>query len=179
MKSYRIFFVTIITFFSLTISFADNLPLYDNGILTLPSVDSPDKPGEYQDATFEYTEQDGWQLLGFKNGRLLNILTEVSTGIENVEIIKTDTFPTQVFLKVTVTLLNESLMGQIRYKLTGNMFEVFMYYSNTPCVCTSNIGMTFAKIIPLNIYSLKKGDYEYSVNGNFTGSFSLAEDNEL
>lgn len=36
----------------------------------------------------------------------------------------------------------------------------------------------FEKNIPLSVYDLKAGDYEYSINGgDYTGTFTLTQDN--
>lgn len=155
--------------------------LYNNGVLMLPIVASPTEPGAYQEAVFNYTEQEGWQLIQFYPGLLLDIATANNFwgGIKKVELIKTDSFPVQVFLKATITLGCEIWAGRIRYTLTGNAFNVFIYHSYEPCSVVGGASETFTKIIPLDIYALTAGNYNYSVNGNFAGTFNLAEDNEL
>jgi hypothetical protein len=183
MKIYSILFATIFSILTLNISYAEeNWPLYDNFVLTIPFVDTLKTSGEYQDAKFEYTEQNGWQLLDYKNSKLLNSITdEIALGIEKVEMIKIDTFPIQVFLKVTGILFSEcGELGLIRNKLSGRKFTVFIYDRNDAFTCISSGGTTsFSKIIPLDVYSLDAGEYEYNVNSNFSGVFSLSKDNRL
>jgi len=60
-----------------------------------------------------------------------------------------------------------------------NKFDIWMYSTNKDeSDCGFEFG-PFTQIIPLPVYSLKKGEYEYSVNGRYTGTFKLAENNKL
>ncbi len=97
--------------------------------------------------------------------------------IKDVEIIKTETFPVQVFLKVTLSLC--ASVGLYRSILVENRFNIYMYQHFFTELADCPSLRLDSEIIPLDVYSLKKGEYEYSINGNFTGAFSLVEDNEL
>jgi len=178
MKWYLIFFITVLGFSAQNIVFADSNPTFQDGILILPSVDSPEKAGAYQNVRFKLTENNEWELLDF-------LITKELQYIDQVEIIKTDSFPIQVFLKVAGSFTSGcEEMGQIIYKLLENRFDVWMYstvdekFSTGEFTCTQGF-IPFTHIIPLPVYSLKKGDYEYSVNGHYMGTFNLAEDNKL
>jgi hypothetical protein len=71
-------------------------PYFQNGLLDIPIVDTPDQAGLFQDGLFQYDAQiDAWRLLKFNTHPVRQGL------IQNVEIIITDTFPVQVFLKVS------------------------------------------------------------------------------
>ena len=155
----------------------DDNPMFQNGILILPSVDLPEKGGSYQNVKFQLTEQGEWQLLDF-------LVTKELQYIDQVEMIKTDSFPIQVFLKVAGHFNGCQEMGQISYRLLEQKFDIWMYptqdekFSTGEFTCVA--AMTpFTHIIPLPVYSLAKGEYEYSVNGRYTGTFNLAEDNKL
>ncbi|KHD05590.1 hypothetical protein PN36_07025 [Candidatus Thiomargarita nelsonii] len=178
MKLYLIFFITVIGFSALNIVFADNNPTFQDGILILPSVDSPEKAGAYQNVRFKLTENNEWELLDF-------VIIKELQYIDKVEIIKTDSFPIQVFLKVAGNIDGCSKIGQISYKLLEKRFDVWIYsivdekFSTGDIVLCAAGFIPFTTIIPLPVYSLKKGDYEYSVNGHYMGTFNLAEDNKL
>ncbi len=91
--------------------------------------------------------------------------------------------PVQVFLNIDGDLfLRCSDLGQISQKLIDNRFEVLIHDG------PSNIGpgdgcgdatKPFEKIIPLSVYGLSAGTYEYSVNGGNIGTFTLTVDNKL
>jgi len=144
-------------------------PIFQDSMLILPSVDLPERGGAYQDIIFKLTKEGEWQLLDF-------LITPELQQIDNVEIIKTDSFPVQVFLKVTGNFTyNGQKMGQISSRLLMNRFDIWMYSNESHY----KLDLTFTKIIPLPVYSLMKGEYEYSVNGRYTGTFDLAEDNRF
>ncbi len=156
----------------------DSHPTFQDGILLLPSVDSPERGGEYQNVKFKLTTEGEWQLLDF-------VIPKELQQIDKVEVIKTDSFPIQVFLRVVGNFTSGCQeMGQINYQLLGKKFEVWMYsnvgekFSSGEFSCTQGF-VPFTHIIPLPIYSLNKGEYEYSVNGRYTGTFNLAKDNKL
>ena len=106
--------------------------------------------------------------------------------ISSVELIKIDSFPTQIILEVAGTFNSGCpSIGHIVTRLTGTEFEVSVNYTYIPN--PSEIGCTaalvdFSKFILLPVYGLDAGDYTYTVNSdvltsNNTGSFTLDEDN--
>ncbi len=164
----------------LSANVTDNNPTFQNGILLLPSVDSLKRGGQYQNVKFKLTEQGEWQLLDF-------VITKELQYLDQVEVIKTDSFPIQVFLKVTGHFSNGcQKMGQISYRLLEQRFDIWMYstyadeeFSTSEYTCTAALSPLFTYIIPLPVYTLEKGEYKYSVNGRYTGTFNLAKNNKF
>lgn len=160
-------------------TFASDTPTFEDGLLTIPTVNTPAQVGQYQAVTFEFTDQDGWQLLDFKEVGAEGLGTDI--GIEDVELVKTDAFPVQVLLRVTGSFSNGCpSIGQINHRLEDNQFEIVIH-SNHP---TGSVPCT-AAVVPLRItislpvYGLSAGTYTYSINGGNNGTFELAVDNEL
>ncbi len=162
----------------LSANVTDNNPTFQNGILLLPSVDSLKRGGQYQNVKFKLTEQGEWQLLDF-------VITKELQYLDQVEVIKTDSFPIQVFLKVTGHFTSGcQVMGQISYRLLEQRFDIWMYPTGDekfpPSEFTCTLGFVpFTHIIPLPVYALDKGEYKYRVNGRYTGTFNLAKNNKF
>ncbi len=157
-----------------TQAFATDRATFDNHTLSIPVIDSKNTLGVYQDVTFEHSKKEGWKLVDFSRG--VNI-----REISNVQLIQTKTFPVQVFLKISGTLVNGcQVLGRIEQKFTERGFEVAAFYENEALnsgpYCTMVV-TPFSKTIPLNVYGLSAGSYNYSVNNNFTGHFYLKKDN--
>jgi hypothetical protein len=155
---------------------AGNYPTYQDGILTIPRVDTPEQPGNYQDATFKQIALNLWELQGYKTAN------EYPLGkalIEQVKLVVTDSFPVQVFLNIQGTIGSCDSLGQINQRLVGNRFEVTFHaeYPADFVICTADVKY-FEKNIPLAVYDLNAGNYAYSINGgDYTGTFTLAKDN--
>ncbi|VAW49077.1 hypothetical protein MNBD_GAMMA03-732 [hydrothermal vent metagenome] len=152
---------------------SDLTPNLNNNVLQIGSVDSADQPGAYQNVHFYLTEQGKWELSNYHVGIELS-----ETSFTDVELIITDTSPTQVFLKISGdTGCGSERFKQINHTLIGNTFNVFAYAElylfagfRPPSTCESS----FTKIIPLSVYGLPEGEYSYNVNsGLFSGSFNL------
>ena len=160
---------------------AGSYPAYQDGILTIPRVDTPDHAGNYLNATFKYIGQDTWELRDFKTA---NEYPLQKAPIEQVEILITDSFPVQVFLKIQGTFTSGcSDLGQINQRLINNLFEVTVHaeFPDLPLgtyACTANIRL-FEKVIPLPVYDLSAGSYKYSINGDYAGTFTLNKHNRL
>ncbi len=202
MKSAKIFFLSVmlISLAAVGTVFGDDLagdyPSYQDGILTIPRVDTSGQAGTFQDVKIQLTEQGDWRLTDFKAvGRVVGTSVLIRPIADTVETIVTDTFPVQVFLKVKGVFTNGCTeMGKIPQRLKDNRFEVVMYAErhNPEDTCTANV-VDFEKIIPLSVYGLSAGTYEYSLSGvrifgtagegtlpkTFTGTFSLAKDNKF
>jgi hypothetical protein len=158
---------------------------YENGILTIPRVDTPEQAGMFQDARMELTGEGHWLLTGLKTAGTSPFATLLA---QKVEMVVTETFPVQVFLKVGVLKDHTVGMGKIAQRLKGNHFEVVMYAEDPTPESNDSLHMMgyFEKIIPLSVYGLKAGTYEYSLNGvaasgdvPLTGTFVLTRDNNL
>lgn len=186
-RSNTFIFIIVITFISTGIFFtansiANDFPTYQDGELVIPRVDTPGQAGNFQDAMFQFDSQAGtWTLLGFRD----MTITPGQGGlfIDQVEIIITNDIPVQVFLKVTGQDGSCGGLGQVNQRLKDNRFEVAMSIAPFPVdqACTADVEL-FEKIIPLHVYGLPAGIYEYSVVnatdiGIGTGTFTLIENN--
>lgn len=158
-------------------SLADN-PLFKDEILTISNVDSPEQTGVYQNVSFKQTREGVWELLDFHIGRPLDLPSAT------IEIIVTDSFPVQVFLKVIQGFGASCLIdkGHVNYRLVNKSFEVVLYYEEPnlldPIACDQAV-FTLEKIIPLPVYGLNAGNYTYNINDIYTGSFNLKIDNKF
>lgn len=168
---------------------ADEHPIYQGGILTIPRVDTLDQIGKFQDAKLLLTEQGDWRLVDVK-------IPLAGPYVETAQTVVTETFPFQVFLKVNGLFGDGcTTMGQITQRLKASRFEVVMYAQRNAKpedICTAQVTM-FEKIIPLPVYGLSAGTYEYSLSGvlsfnvggegaspkTFTGTFNIARDNKF
>ncbi len=162
-------------------SLSSDYPVYKNGKLTIPRVDTETQTGSFQKAEFQFdSSTNTWKLLTF-------IETPITPGPvtyeEKVEVIVTASSPVQVFLKISGEFSSGCAhFQQINQILKNNIFEVTLHIGPNPppsdIVCTLAL-VPYEKIIPLEVYGLPAGTYGYSVNGEHTGSFTLAQDNTL
>lgn len=162
---------------------ADN-PVYSDGLLTLPSVDSPTVVAKYQDAVFKLTDQGTWQLLDVKT---IGTLGYGHLLIEKVELVRADTFPVQIFLRLTGWLSNCLRLMHTSQRLNQRTFEVAiptkLNYDPRTQACAET-GKDYVKIVPLPVYGLSAGDYSYEVYtggllGSHKGTFMLSADNKF
>lgn len=162
---------------------AANSPVYQNGLLTIPSVNTPETAGKYQHVTFKLTDQGTWQLLG---GRELGVNIGVTSLMlpfmqaAEVTVIKTDSFPVQVFLRINAGMNPCSSLGQIIQRRENNRFDVTVTVQFDYDSRTQSCGASFVPIIrtiPLNVYGLGAGTYSYDING-IKGVFELTADNK-
>ncbi|MDD2816558.1 MAG: hypothetical protein PHP00_12635 [Thiotrichaceae bacterium] len=169
---------------------ADEYPTYQNGTLTIPRIDTADQSGKFQDVKLSLTEQGDWRLVDVK-------IPLGGPYVDTVQTVVTDTFPFQVFLKVNGFFTDGcTYLGRIAQRMKAKRFEVVMYAQNDnkppEYSCTANAPQ-FEKIIPLPVYGLNAGTYEYSLGGvfvinvdkegsspkTFTGTFNIPRDNKL
>ncbi len=157
-------------------------PVYRDNILTVPRVDTDEQPGLFQRGVLQYNEQtDAWHLLEFQITPAPDIFLTDGDGVEPIV---SDTFPTQVFLKVKGNLSDScQALGQINQRLQDHRFEVIVHVVSSISDDDSTVCMPvlvpFEKIVPLSVYGLSAGTYEYVVNGEHAGTFDLTNDNEL
>lgn len=180
----KIFFIIAIQSLILSTAYSEETPFFNGDTLIIPVIDTLKKSGEFQDVMFKFNDQGEWLLSDYKIGKEIGQEGNFEV-IKNVEIIKTETFPIQIFLRVSGVFPSgcESF-GRIKHKLIENNFNVAIYYdiderhSTGEMACTQAL-VPFTRIIPLPVYGLQKGAYRYTVNGDFTGVFDLSSDNEL
>jgi eight-cysteine-cluster-containing protein len=188
MRLLNIFYLAIVVaLLSINSSFAeptnnnskDNYPTYESGILTIPRIDTSSQPGNFLSAIFKNNGQGIWELLSFKAADQYPLQKAPITG---VRLIVTDSFPTQVILNIKGWVGGCLTLGQINQRLVNNRFEVTVHAENPDSplgtyTCTANVTV-FDKNIPLSVYDLAAGNYEYSINGgDYVGSFTLTKNN--
>lgn len=162
-------------------SFASENPLYSDASsrLTIKAVDTSDTPGIFQEVVIEHAMDDLWRLVSMREGVLL-------PHIDAVELVTTSNVPVQVFLRISGQFPHGcGAIGEISQKKTDNTFVISVYFKNDlwlqnplEVACTLAI-RPFSHVIPLSAYGLPAGNYEYILNGKFSGGFSLNMDNLL
>ncbi|MEQ1721195.1 MAG: hypothetical protein ABL887_08825 [Nitrosomonas sp.] len=151
-----------------------NFPLYQNGNLQIPRVDTLDQVGLYQNALLQFDPgKNAWNLLSYR-------IAPPKIDLDVTEVTITDSFPTQVFLRVLDrTSICSQRIGQINQRLIENRFVISIDIENTytgdPLVDCA----PYEEIIALSVYGLNEGGYEFVVNSGIIGSFILNTDNRL
>lgn len=167
----------------------EKTPFFDGERLNIPIVNTSTNLIGYKDVEFKRTEQGLWELLEYKENVALGALP-----LQNVELIATDTFPIQVYLKISGEFGSGcGSVGHVTHSIIDNAYNVSIYSSylgefkfdgegriieEEPLGCTQAL-VPFEKTIPLSVYSLPAGEYTYNVNDRFTGTFNLEQDNVL
>lgn len=160
---------------------ATDYPTYRDGTLTIPRVDTDAQTGNYQKVEFQLdSATNTWKLVNFVEAK---VNPGPATYGQKVEAIVTDSSPVQVFLKISGEFSNGcEYFQQINQILKNNKFEITLHLGPNPVpsgiFCTMAL-VSYEKVIPLEVYGLPAGTYEYSVNSEHTGTFSLAKDNTL
>lgn len=111
-----------------------------------------------------------------------NIEEDVIIGVasvENVQALILESFPVQVNVEVTGYLPDGcTTIGNATTRKDGNTFYVqISTLRPRDALCTQAL-VPFTKVVPLDMYGLKKGVYTVDVNGKTT-SFELSVDNIL
>lgn len=148
-------------------------PFYSNDTLIIPRISQADEPVAYQNVILEKTEQGDWQLKRASESHLLNV-------IDRVDLIQVDAFPVQAYLKIIGSFTSGcGAVGDVVTEVSGNSINISVYsepYEATLIACTANM-VPFNHVVPLPVYGLQAGEYQYSVNSTFSGSFTLDKDN--
>ncbi len=167
----------------INVALGADAPVYKDGLLTIPSVNTAEQVGHYQDVTFKLTEQGLWQLLSYKviGSTIGNFLLWLP-DILKVDVVKIDVFPVQVFLRVRGAFSDGCRhlgpnMGQINQRLQNNRFDITIAGQYDASKACPAIVTPFVQTIPLAVYGLSAGVYTYDVNGT-TGTFELTADNK-
>lgn len=157
-----------------------DFPVYRNGTLTVPRVDTDEQIGLFQNGVFQYDGSiDAWRLQDYK----ITPVADIFLLEENsVEVIVKESLPAQVFLKIKGSFPDAcEKIDRITHRLKDNRFEVVITTGRTIsdlAVCAAVI-TPFETLVPLPVYGLPAGTYTYIVNGKMTGSFELKSDNNL
>lgn len=150
---------------------AEEAPVFDNGLLHIPRVDTPEQVGQYKNAQFRQAPDGRWDLIHVSEAQ--------RAYIEEIEIRILESFPVQVHVQVSGNLptpCNE--LGPIHQRFTDNRFEIAINVTPlqtfAPCI---QVLEPFETTIPLDVYGLSAGRYEVVVNGK-GASFELSVDNQ-
>lgn len=145
--------------------------------LEIPAVDFDSTPGNFQKVIFQSQDSElTWTLISAYIGEEMNL-------IHSAELVKTSEIPVQVFVKVSGAIATCLKVGQHAIMQTGNSFDIRLYYDPESIppqgvACADHV-ISFVKVIPLQVYGLDAGTYNYSVNGKLSGNFVLQADNIL
>lgn len=171
---------TTITWLFATIAIAEtlvdlkNFPLYQNDSLRIPRVDTLDQVGLYQDALLQFdSSKNAWNLLSYR-------IALPKIDLDVIEVIITDSFPTQVFLRVLDrAAICSQRIGQINQRLIENRFVISIDIENTFTGDPLVNCVPYEEVIVLSVYGLNEGGYEFVVNNGIIGNFILNTDNRL
>ncbi|MXS77262.1 hypothetical protein ABF87_04670 [Nitrosomonas sp. JL21] len=157
-----------------------DFPVYRNGTLTVPRVDTDEQIGLFQNGVFQYDGSiDAWRLQDYKLTPVADIFLLENDG---VELIIKESLPAQVFLKVKGSFPSPcGKIDRINHRLKDNRFEVVITVGSTVsdvALCAAVV-TPFETVVPLPVYGLPAGTYSYIVNGKMTGSFELKSDNQI
>lgn len=181
MPNCLILFTTLIFLVFIKNIYADNYPSFIEGTLFIPRIDTHEQVGFYQDVSFKLKENNNWELLSFNTAKEHPLW---EANIDKVELIEVETFPVQIFLKISVAFADGcGEIGQVDSRLIGEKFEFFIY-EDRPDLPVASFGCATIYsvkelIIPIPVYDLVAGEYGYTVNNKHSGKFSLVQDNKL
>ena len=162
-------------------SFASENPVYQENPsrVTIPLVTADGKQGVYQDIELRFRDSHVLELVALQEGFPL-------TYIEQADVFLTNTFPVQAFLEISGNFPGScGDIGYIAQRWTDNTLIIDAYLKNDDWVrnpeqvaCTLML-RPFKHVIPLEVYGLSAGVYQYKLNNKFTGSFTLTTHNRL
>lgn len=159
---------------------AGDYPVYRNGTLTVPRVDTDEQIGLFQNGVFQYDGSiDAWRLKDYQIAPVFDIFLLEENS---VEVIVKESLPAQVFLKVKGSFPSPcGKIDRINHRLKDDRFEVVITVGNTvsDVALCATVVTPFETVVPLPVYGLPAGTYTYIVNGKMTGSFELKSDNKL
>ena len=147
--------------FSQQVTIAEENVTFNNHVLHIPSVDTTEQLGRFQNVVFVPTEDGTWKLLEY-------IDKQKFTYINNARLFVTNSFPIQVFLDISGHFTGCGGLGIINQRLVGKQFEVTVNEAiiNEPAeiACTADL-KPFTTTVVLPVYGLEAGTYSYIVNG--------------
>lgn len=167
-------------------------PLYspESATLSIPSIDVTQGQNGYHDALLEFAGDDLWRL------KQVTPASELRSVYE-VRVIETETFPVQVFLEVNGVVGYTCNTMHIEKRLVEDTFHVSIQQARSARGACIAVEAKFSWIVPLDVYGLPAGEYQYVVNHGLgpvehrldgtsvdvgvglTGSFVLTADNIL
>lgn len=161
---------------------------YSDGILSIPGIVTPDHNVLYHSIQLHYDPAiDAFKLTGVDAVPLNGDI------VEQVDLIVTGAQPIQAFLKLSgyfnyscgnVLIVNQKHTKYIDKPQYRLRFEVTVAFYNqfsgtdTKAPCTTDDKL-YTLVLPLQVYGLSAGTYEYAVNGTQTGTFELKSENVI
>lgn len=145
--------------------------------LQVPVVGFRDNPGRYQNARFQSSDAGGsWTLLSADVAGLINF-------VELDSVVVTRDVPLQVFVKVKGWESPCGTVGRFETVKEGTLLKGFLYtdpasYGPPGSACIDSVNF-YTRTLPLPVYGLAAGQYQFTVNGKVSGSFTLPVDNVL
>ncbi len=167
---------------TMQLAVAQLLPVYDstNSELTIPVVNSKTTPGVFQNIKIRHHQGEFWRLTAYWEAVKFH-----SALIESVKLVTVGSQPPiQLYLEIKGRFYCMD-PGNIVQALEDNKLKVNFYYAEypyftikEPTICAASYD-NFRKVVPLEVYGLPAGQYEYLLNGDFSGTFSFSQNNVL
>lgn len=156
----------------------DQSPRFQNGVLSIPAVDTGEEISKYSGVTFMPNPDGSWKLNAFKQSGVNSVLAPISS----VTVIKSNSQPVQVYLRIKGEFTNGcGKLGRVDIRLINNVFNIRLndvHDYGKQMICTQAI-KPFVKDIAMPVFELKAGTYNYTINGKNYGNFTLTIDNTL
>ena len=151
-------------------SAAENAPRFENGILTIPRVDTPEQIGQYQNIQFKLSTEGQWKLIAANTGH--------QAQVDDITIQILESFPVQIHVQVSGNLPTPCHeLGPIYQRFSDNAFEIAIYVTQLQTfVACAQVLEPFQTAIPLDVFGLPQGRYQVRVNDKLA-DFELATDN--
>ncbi len=176
--------VLVLIFIGSQHTIAEERVTFQNNVLTIPSIDTTEQVGRFQNIVFVPTEEGTWKLLEYKDNPNF-------VYINNATLFMTNTYPVQVFLEIKGYFTGCGGLGEINQRLVGRRFEITVNEAvineSAEMTCTADL-KPFITTVPLYGYALETGAYSYKVNGRSLstgeinspmGEFEISEINIL
>jgi len=152
--------------------FAQELPRFENGILTIPVVSTDKNMAQYEFVQFKLARDGRWDLINFSESK--------QAPVESIDIKLLESFPVQAIANIQGFLPNGCYgLGNHYMTREGNQFSLVINMITLQTLslvaCTQAI-VPFEITLPLDIYGLDAGQYQLIANG-VKSSFELAVNN--
>ena len=153
---------------------------YHDGILSIPGIVTLDHSVLYHSIQLHYDPAiDAYKLVR------VNAIPLNEDIVAQVDLIVTGEQPIQAILKLSgyfnyscgnVLIVNQG-HTHLRFEVTVAFYNQFSGTDTEP-PCTTDDKL-YTIVLPLQVYGLSTGTYEYVVNGTHTGTFELKSENVI
>lgn len=161
-------------------------PVFDGEFLRLPRVDTPTQLGAFQEGVLRQNRDGTWSIVTLKTlNQALSPDEQRPTSLRNitwVEVVATTTpaMPVAVFLKV---------MGWEGRCPSGTPTKIYQRREGSQISINLSVGLRsgancpaqvydYRVTVPLDVYGLPAGTYTYTINNQYSGTFTLARENK-